>query len=105
MIGASAALCVAGVPFDGPMGAARVGFIDGNYVLNPSFAELEESFLDMVVAGTEEAVLMVESEAKELNEDLIGRASPLSSPPSYPSSCPSYPVCGCVVVVNIGQVS
>ena len=71
MIGASAALCVAGVPFDGPMGAARVGFIDGNYVLNPSFAELEESFLDMVVAGTEEAVLMVESEAKELNEDLM----------------------------------
>jgi polyribonucleotide nucleotidyltransferase len=45
MIGASAALCVAGVPFDGPMGAARVGFIDGNYVLNPSFAELEESYL------------------------------------------------------------
>ena len=71
MIGASAALCVAGVPFDGPMGAARVGFVDGNYVLNPSFAELEESFLDMVVAGTEEAVLMVESEAKELNEDLM----------------------------------
>ena len=71
MIGASAALCVAGVPFDGPMGAARVGFIDGNYVLNPSFAELEESYLDMVVAGTEKAVLMVESEAKELNEDLM----------------------------------
>jgi polyribonucleotide nucleotidyltransferase len=71
MIGASAALCVAGVPFDGPMGAARVGFIDGNYVLNPSFAELEESYLDMVVAGTEQAVLMVESEAKELSEDLM----------------------------------
>jgi len=71
MIGASAALCVAGVPFDGPMGAARVGFIDGNYVLNPTFAELEESYLDMVVAGTEQAVLMVESEAKELNEDLM----------------------------------
>ena len=71
MIGASAALCVAGVPFDGPMGAARVGFIDGNYVLNPSFAELEDSYLDMVVAGTEQAVLMVESEAKELNEDLM----------------------------------
>jgi polyribonucleotide nucleotidyltransferase len=53
------------------MGAARVGFIDGNYVLNPSFAELEESYLDMVVAGTEKAVLMVESEAKELNEDLM----------------------------------
>ena len=71
MIGASAALCVAGVPFDGPMGAARVGFVDGNYVLNPSYAELENSYLDMVVAGTEKAVLMVESEAKELNEDLM----------------------------------
>jgi len=71
MIGASAALCVAGVPFDGPMGAARVGFIDGSYVLNPTFTELEESYLDMVVAGTEQAVLMVESEAKELNEDLM----------------------------------
>ena len=71
MIGASAALCVAGVPFDGPMGAARVGFIDGNYVLNPSYEELENSYLDMVVAGTEKAVLMVESEAKELNEDLM----------------------------------
>ena len=71
MIGASAALCVAGVPFDGPMGAARVGFIDGNYVLNPSYEELEDSYLDMVVAGTEKAVLMVESEAKELNEDLM----------------------------------
>jgi polyribonucleotide nucleotidyltransferase len=71
MIGASAALCVAGVPFDGPMGAARVGFIDGNYVLNPSFEQLETSHLDMVVAGTEKAVLMVESEANELNEDLM----------------------------------
>ena len=71
MIGASAALCVAGVPFDGPMGAARVGFVDGNYVLNPSYEELEDSYLDMVVAGTEKAVLMVESEAKELNEDLM----------------------------------
>jgi polyribonucleotide nucleotidyltransferase len=71
MIGASAALCVAGVPFDGPMGAARVGFVDGNYILNPSYAELENSYLDMVVAGTEKAVLMVESEAKELNEDLM----------------------------------
>ena len=71
MIGTSAALCVAGVPFDGPMGAARVGFVDGNYVLNPSYEELEDSLLDMVVAGTEEAVLMVESEAKELSEDLM----------------------------------
>ena len=71
MIGASAALTISGVPFDGPMGAARVGFIDGEYVLNPSFEELNESYLDMVVAGTDEAVLMVESEAKELNEDLM----------------------------------
>ena len=71
MIGASAALTISGVPFDGPMGAARVGFIDGEYVLNPSYEELNESYLDMVVAGTDEAVLMVESEAKELNEDLM----------------------------------
>ena len=71
MIGASAALTISGVPFEGPMGAARVGFIDGEYVLNPSYEELNESYLDMVVAGTDEAVLMVESEAKELNEDLM----------------------------------
>ena len=71
MIGASAALSISGVPFDGPMGAARVGFIDGEYVLNPSFEDLSDSYLDMVVAGTDEAVLMVESEAKELNEDLM----------------------------------
>ena len=71
MIGASAALTISGVPFDGPMGAARVGFIDGEYVLNPSFEELNDSYLDMVVAGTDEAVLMVESEAKELSEDLM----------------------------------
>ena len=71
MIGASAALSISGVPFDGPMGAARVGFIDGEYILNPSFEQLNESYLDMVVAGTDEAVLMVESEAKELNEDLM----------------------------------
>ena len=71
MIGASAALSISGVPFDGPMGAARVGFIDGEYTLNPSFEQLDDSYLDMVVAGTDEAVLMVESEAKELNEDLM----------------------------------
>jgi polyribonucleotide nucleotidyltransferase len=53
------------------MGAARVGFIDGEYILNPSFEELDDSYLDMVVAGTDDAVLMVESEAKELNEDLM----------------------------------
>ena len=71
MIGASSALTISGVPFDGPMGAARVGFIDGEYILNPSFEELDDSYLDMVVAGTDDAVLMVESEAKELNEDLM----------------------------------
>ena len=71
LIGASAALSITGVPFNGPLGAARVGFIDGEYVLNPSPTELEDSLLDMVVAGTKEAVLMVESEASELSEDLM----------------------------------
>ena len=71
MIGASAALSLTGVPFQGPIGAARVGFIDGSYVLNPSKKIMDESHLDMVVAGTSEAVLMVESEANELNEDLM----------------------------------
>ena len=71
LIGASAALSISGVPFQGPLGAARVGFIDSNYVLNPSPQELEQSMLDMVVAGTEDAVLMVESEANELSEDLM----------------------------------
>ena len=71
MIGASAALSISGVPFQGPLGAARVGFIDSNFVLNPSPEELENSLLDMVVAGTEGAVLMVESEASELSEDIM----------------------------------
>ena len=69
MIGASAALAISDAPFNGPIGAARVGFIDGEYVLNPSIAELERSDLDLIVAGTNSAVLMVESEAKELSED------------------------------------
>ncbi len=69
MVGASAALSISGVPFNGPVGAARVGFIDGNYVLNPSASQLESSALDLVVAGTKGAVLMVESEAKELTEE------------------------------------
>ena len=69
MIGTSAALSISGIPFSGPIGAARVGFKDGMYILNPSYAELAESALDLVVAGTEPAVLMVESEAKELSED------------------------------------
>ncbi|MDP6375348.1 MAG: polyribonucleotide nucleotidyltransferase [Pseudomonadales bacterium] len=69
MIGTSAALAISGIPFSGPIGAARVGYKDGNYMLNPGYAALEESMLNMVVAGTESAVLMVESEAKELTED------------------------------------
>ena len=71
LIGASAALSISGVPFQGPLGAARVGFIDSNFVLNPSPAELENSMLDLVVAGTADAVLMVESEASELSEDIM----------------------------------
>ena len=63
MIGASAALVLGGVPFAGPIGAARVGYVDGNYVLNPTKAQLTDSQLDLVVAGTDKAVLMVVSEA------------------------------------------
>ncbi|MGJ8562656.1 MAG: polyribonucleotide nucleotidyltransferase [Alphaproteobacteria bacterium] len=69
MIGASAALSISGLPFMGPIAAARVGLIDGEYVLNPTLSELEESELDLVVAGTSDAVMMVESEAKELTEE------------------------------------
>jgi polyribonucleotide nucleotidyltransferase len=71
MIGASAAVTLAGVPFDGPIGAARVGYVDGKYLLNPTKTELATSKLDLVVAGTETAVLMVESEAYELAEDVM----------------------------------
>jgi len=71
MIGSSAALALCGVPFDGPIGAARVGYADGQYLLNPSSTELETSELDLVVAGTSEAVLMVESEAKQLSEEVM----------------------------------
>ena len=71
MIGASAALTISGIPFLGPIGGARVGYIDGNYVLNPKLAEVALSQLDLVVAGTAEGVLMVESEAKELPEDVM----------------------------------
>jgi polyribonucleotide nucleotidyltransferase len=71
MIGASAALCVSGIPFNGPLGACRVGYIDGQYVLNPTTSQLPQSKLDLVVAGTEQAVLMVESEAQELPEDVM----------------------------------
>ena len=71
LIGASAAMCLSGVPFKGPIGAARVGYIDGEFVLNPTKTEQETSLLDLVVAGTKQAVLMVESEAKELPEDVM----------------------------------
>lgn len=71
MLGASAALAVSGLPFNGPVGAARVGYKDGEYILNPSQSDMEDSQLDLVVAGTDNAVLMVESEAKELPEDVM----------------------------------
>jgi polyribonucleotide nucleotidyltransferase len=71
MIGASAAICVAGIPFSGPLGAARVGYIDGQYVLNPTASQLPKSEMDLVVAGTEQAVLMVESEANQLSEEIM----------------------------------
>ena len=71
MLGASAAVALSGVPFNGPIGAARVGYRDGRYLLNPDTSELETSLLDLVVAGTENAVLMVESEAKELSEQVM----------------------------------
>ena len=71
IIGASAALAISGIPFQGPLGAARVGFQEGAYVLNPTFDQLKTSQLDLVVAGTKEGVLMVESEAYELSEDVM----------------------------------
>jgi polyribonucleotide nucleotidyltransferase len=71
LIGTSAALSISGAPFAGPVGAARVGYIDGNYVLNPTFSQLKQSQLDLVVAGTSDAVLMVESEADQLSEDVM----------------------------------
>ena len=71
MIGASAALSLAGIPFKGPIGAARVGYANGQYLLNPTVAELKTSDLDLVVAGTANAVLMVESEAKLLSEEVM----------------------------------
>ena len=71
LIGASAALALSGAPFDGPIGAAKVGYKNGQYILNPSTTELLDSELELVVAGTRNAVLMVESEAKELSEDVM----------------------------------
>ena len=71
MIGASAALCIAGIPFNGPIGAARVGYANGQYILNPTTTQLKTSQMDLVVAGTETAVLMVESEAQQLSEEIM----------------------------------
>ncbi|MEM6761914.1 MAG: polyribonucleotide nucleotidyltransferase, partial [Pseudomonadota bacterium] len=71
LVAASAALTLSGVPFMGPIGGARVGYVGGKYVLNPTLDEMEDSDLDLVVAGTSDAVLMVESEAKELSEDVM----------------------------------
>jgi len=71
MLGASAALAISGIPFNGPIGAARVGYKNGQYLLNPTISQTQESDLDLVVAGTEHAVLMVESEAKMLPEDVM----------------------------------
>src|SRR5713101_4283515 len=71
LVGASAALTLSGIPFVGPIGGARVGYIDGRYVLNPKLEEMPNSQLDLIVAGTQEGVLMVESEAKELSEDVM----------------------------------
>ncbi|MBP6985582.1 MAG: polyribonucleotide nucleotidyltransferase [Alphaproteobacteria bacterium] len=71
LVGASAALAISGVPFQGPLGAARVGYKDGQYILNPTYEEIRESALDLSVAGTAEGVLMVESEAKELSEEIM----------------------------------
>ena len=71
MVGASAALTISGIPFMGPLGAARVGYADGEYMLNPTASDLEKSELDLVVAGTQDGVLMVESEAKELSEEVM----------------------------------
>lgn len=71
LIGASASLAISGMPFAGPIGAVRVGYVDGDYVLNPGLAAMESSALDLVVAGTEDAVLMVESQADSLSEDVM----------------------------------
>lgn len=71
MLGASAAVAISGIPFNGPIAAARVGYKDGNYILNPTFTQTRESDLDLVVAGTRTSVLMVESEAKQLSEEVM----------------------------------
>ena len=76
LLASSAALAISGIPFNGPVGAARIGFKDGNYLLNPTLEQLADSDLDLVVAGTDKAVLMVESQAKELSEEqMLGAVS------------------------------
>ncbi|MDO7716406.1 MAG: polyribonucleotide nucleotidyltransferase, partial [Burkholderiaceae bacterium] len=71
MIGTSAALSISGIPFNGPIGAARVGYVNGEYVLNPGQTARKDSQMDLIVAGTETAVLMVESEAQQLSEEIM----------------------------------
>jgi len=71
MIASSAALSISGIPFNGPIGAARVGYVNGEYVLNPGQTQRKDSIMDLVVAGTEAAVLMVESEALQLSEEVM----------------------------------
>jgi polyribonucleotide nucleotidyltransferase len=89
MVAASAALTLSGAPFMGPVGAARVGFINNEYVLNPQLDEMVESQLDLVVAGTNDAVLMVESEANELSEDIMLGAV-MFEPPPFPAGHRSH---------------
>ena len=84
MIGASAALVLCGVPFAGPIGAARVGYLNGEYVLNPSKTQLETSEMDLIVAGTQKAVLMVESEAQQLPEAVMLGAVVYGARPAGP---------------------
>src|SRR5262249_7272580 len=71
MVATSAALTISGCPFMGPIGAARVGYLDGKFVVNPTLEQTEKSDLDLAVAGTKEGVLMVESQARELSEDVM----------------------------------
>ena len=89
MVAASAALVLSGAPFMGPIAGARVGYVNGEYVLNPTLDELKESKMDLVVAGTADAVMMVESEIDELDEDIVLGCMPLwakVTPPRTPSS-------------------
>src|SRR6185369_1483960 len=71
LVAASAALTLSGAPFMGPIGGARVGFVDGEYVLNPTLDQMKDSRMDLVVAGTQDAVMMVESEIQEMTEDEV----------------------------------